>query len=117
MTFVTDSFLHELKVGGNFEMYLQPIHYSRDSFYKKAKIYTYKNFIYLVSYETIVAYIEKTENNEEFATVLGYHSQTTNRHVNEFLKQYRFIDKSIPKKAYDNTDVLMFKKGAKNLCN
>lgn len=117
MTFVTDSFLNELKVEGAFEKYLQPIHDSRDSFHKKAKIYTYKNFIYLVSYETIVAYIEKTENNEEFATVLGYYSSTTSRHVNEFLRQYGFIDKNIPKKAYNNTDGLMFKKGAKNLCN
>ena len=116
MTFVTDSFLNELKVEGTFETYLQPIHDLRDSFYKKAKIYTYKNFIYLVSYETIVAYIEKTENNEEFATVLGYHSQTTCRHVNEFLKQNGFIDKNIPKKYYDS-DMLIFKKGETNLCN
>lgn len=65
----------------------------------------------------IVAYIEKTENNEEFATVLGYYSSTTSRHVNEFLKQYGFIDKNISKKAYDNTEVLVFKKGVKSLCN
>ena len=117
MAFVTDSFLYELKTEGDFEKYLQPVHDSRDSFYKKAKIYTYKNFIYLVSYETIVAYIEKTENNEEFAIVLGYYSSTTSRHINEFLKQYGFIYKNIPKKDYDNTDVLMFKKGVKSLCN
>lgn len=116
MSIVTDSFLNELKGEGTFETYLQPIHDLRDSFHKKAKIYTYKNFIYLVSYETIVAYIEKTENNEEFATVLGYYSQTTCRHINEFLKQNGFIDKNIPKKYFDS-DMLIFKKGATNLCN
>ena len=117
MAFVTDSFLYELKENGTFIDYLEPMFNTRDSFYKKAKIYEYKNFIYLVSYETIVAYIEKTENNEEFATVLGYYSQTTCRHVNEFLKQNGFIKKNIVKKDYENTDCLMFKKGVTNLCN
>ena len=116
MAFVTDSFLNELKTEGDFEKYLQPINDTRDSFYKKAKIYTYKNFIYLVSYDTIVAYIENNGSDGEFATVLGYYSSTTSRHVNEFLKQYGFIDKNIPKKYYDS-DMLIFKKGAKSLCN
>lgn len=115
MSIVTD-FLFELKQNGTFIGYLEPIFDTRNSFYKKAKIYGYKNFICLMSYETMVAYIEKTENNEEFATVLGYYSQTTCRHVNEFLKQNGFINKNIPKKYYDS-DMLMFKKGATNLCN
>lgn len=75
----------------NFEEYLQARFDSRKDFYKKARIYKKydkirkANIIYLVSYETIVAIIE---NNKPI--VFGWYSQTTARHINEFLKQNGF---------------------------
>lgn len=105
MSCISDSFLNELKEKGEFVQYLQPIYDTKDSFYKKAKIYSYNNYIYLISYDTIVAYIE----NNEFASVLGYYSLTTGRHVNEFLKQNGF--KSLKKKDFENTELILLKKG------
>ena len=110
MSLICDSFLNKLKEKGEFVQYLQPIYDTRDSFYKKASIYTYNNFIYLVSYDTIVAYIE----NNEFATILGYYSLTTSRHINEFLKQNGFSP--LKKKDYEKTDMILLKKGDKKIC-
>ena len=58
---------------------------SRASFYKKAYIIYYKNNIYLQSYNTVVAMIENDNVH-----VFGWYSQTTARHINEFLKQFGF---------------------------
>ena len=55
---------------------------ARNSFYKKAHTIEYNGALYLQSYDTIVA---KIENGE--AVVNGWYSQTTARHINEFLKQ------------------------------
>lgn len=115
MSLICDSFLNELKEKGEFVQYLQPIHDTRDSFYKKAKIYSYNNYIYLISYETIVAYIEDCKNEGVFATILGYYSQTTSRHINEFLKQNGF--KSLKKKDFENTELILLKKGDNLVCN
>lgn len=68
---------------------------SRASFYKKAFIIHYDNKIYLQSYDTIVAIIENDN-----AYVLGWYSQTTARHINEFLKQFNF--KTMTKKEFEN---------------
>lgn len=58
---------------------------SRASFYKKAYVISYKNKYYLLSYDTIVAEVEKDGNNyKEY----GKYSQTTSRHQKEFKKQY-----------------------------
>ena len=70
---------------------------SRKSFYGKAKIYELDGILYLVSYETIVAKI-----HENYAQIFGYYSQTTWRHINEFLYQHDFYKMS--KKDFDKLD-------------
>lgn len=70
---------------GEFLYYLQADYDARASFYKKAKVIKYNNAIYLQSYNTIVA---KIENGE--VIVNGWYSQTTARHINEFLYQNGF---------------------------
>lgn len=67
---------------------------SRASFYGKAEIIEYNNILYLKSYDTIVA---KIENGK--AVVNGWYSQTTARHINEFLKQNDF--KAMSKKEME----------------
>ncbi len=65
---------------------LETIHDSRNSFYGKARVREDENGrITLISYNTEVAYIE---NGEAF--VLSQWSQTTTRHIKEFLKQNGF---------------------------
>ena len=68
-----------------------------DGFYNKALMYknvdNNKNLI-LVSYNTIVAEI----NGEEFI-VYGYYSQTTAKHINEFLNY--FLIKGMSKKEIE----------------
>lgn len=70
---------------GEFVEYLQARYDSRADFYKKAKIISYNGATYLQSYNTIVA---KIENGK--AIVNGWYSQTTARHINEFLYQNGF---------------------------
>lgn len=85
----------------HFVNYLQARYDSRNSFYKKARIFEKydkirkTDVIYLVSYDTIVAIIE---NNRPI--VFGWYSQTTARHINEFLKQNGF--KSMTKKEMES---------------
>lgn len=74
-----------VKMQGDFVKYLEARFDSCLSFYKKAKILKYNNVLYLQSYDTIVA---KVENGK--AVVNGWYSQTTARHINEFLKQNGF---------------------------
>lgn len=74
-----------VKTYGNFVEYLQSKYDSRKDFYKKAIIKEYNGIIYLQSYNTIVA---KIENGK--AVVNGWYSQTTSRHINEFLLQNGF---------------------------
>ena len=58
---------------------------ARKSFYGKAYTYEEDNRTYLVSYESRVGYIEDGKFYElEYAP----HSQTTNRHIKEFKKQF-----------------------------
>lgn len=76
---------YDVKECGEFVEYLYPRFDSRDSFYKKAKVLEYNGAIYLQSYDTIVA---KIENGN--AIVNGWYSQTTARHINEFLRQNGF---------------------------
>lgn len=61
-------------------------HDSRNSFYGKARVRYENNRIELVSYQTMVAYIEGA-----VAVVLGTHSTTTLRHIKEFLLQNGFV--------------------------
>lgn len=77
----------------NFEGYLLPKYDTRKSFYNKAEIYKKydeiqkANMLYLKSYDTIVAVINLDTN---VPCVFGYYSQTTARHINEFLLQNGF---------------------------
>ena len=67
-----------------FELY--PQYDKRQSFYGKATVIEddYNN-IFLKSYDTIVAEIRDGK-----VKVNGWYSQTTGRHINEFLQQYGF---------------------------
>lgn len=73
---------------------LQPQYDSRKSFYKKANVYRDdKGHILLMSYSTIVAEITDgiaTEDGRPTVKVNGYYSQTTARHINDFLLQHGF---------------------------
>lgn len=64
---------------------LDPRFDSRKSFYGKATEIYYDGKIELQSYSTIVAYIKDGK-----AVVTGWYSQTTSRHIKEFLKQHGF---------------------------
>lgn len=73
---------------------LEP-HYDRaKSFYKKANVYrNAQGKILLMSYSTIVAEIVDeavSTTGERQAKVFGWYSNTTARHINEFLQQYGF---------------------------
>lgn len=73
---------------------LQP-HYDRaKSFYKKANVYrNAQGKILLMSYTTIVAEIVDeavSPTGQRQANVFGWYSNTTARHINEFLQQYGF---------------------------
>lgn len=73
---------YEVKENGTSLGYLFPQYDSRKSFYKKAKVLSYNGEIYLQSYDTIVA---KCSNDE--VIINGWYSETTARHINEFLRQ------------------------------
>lgn len=77
-------FLHEL----------QPKFDRAKSFYKKANVYrNNQGQILLMSYTTVVAEINDaitTDTNKPTARVNGWYSNTTARHINEFLQQYGF---------------------------
>ena len=64
---------------------LQTIYDDRKSFYGKAQTETIGTQLVLWSYDTKVSYIE---NGKAF--VLGTYSQTTLRHIKEFLRQNCF---------------------------
>lgn len=76
---------YNAKMYGEFLYYLDARYDSRASFYKKAEVLKYNNALYLKSYSTIVA---KIDNGE--VIVNGWYSQTTARHINEFLQQNGF---------------------------
>lgn len=82
---------------------LEPQYDSRKSFYGKAKVYKdNKGHLLLVSYSTIVAEITDgilTEDGRSTVKVNGWYSQTTARHINDFLYQYGF--KTMSKKEME----------------
>lgn len=67
------------------ELVLKAIHDSRNQFYGKAKVRQEGKKRILKSYNTDVAFIEN-----EKVKVKGMFSQTTTRHIKEFLKQQGF---------------------------
>ena len=77
---------------------LQPQLNSQKSFYNKAKVIFYKNGnVALLSYETIVAI--KFGNNDTVALLnKGQYSNTTVRHLNDFLYKIGLITKKQTKR-------------------
>lgn len=78
--------------------YLEPKYSNVKSFYKKAKVYSIDNELYLVSYQTIVAkynmdnnileiYPDCNSSGEYRLFKENTHSQTTLRHIREFMAQ------------------------------
>ena len=65
---------------------LEAIYDSRNSFYGKAKVEVLENRINLYSYGTLVAFIENG-----VAYITGDYTQTTLRHIKEFLLQNGFV--------------------------
>lgn len=82
---ITEQEEYDVKLYGKLIKFLEAIFDDRASFYKKAKVIEHNGIIYLQSYQTIVA---KIENGEVY--VRGWYSQTTARHINEFLLQNGF---------------------------
>ena len=68
-------------------MELCPYYDSAKSFYGKAKVIEIENDVFLMSYNTIVAFFNR---NTKVAKVIGTYSATTLRHIKEFLKQSGF---------------------------
>ena len=86
-----------------FRYEVQPQYDSRKSVYGKAKVYKDdKGHLLLQSYSTIVAEITDgiaTEDGKPTVKVNGWYSNTTARHINEFLYQYGF--KTMTKKEME----------------
>lgn len=68
-------------------MELCPYYDSAQSFYSKAKVIEIENDVFLVSYDTIVAFYNR---ETKIAEVIDTYSATTLRHIKEFLKQSGF---------------------------
>ena len=65
---------------------LEAIYDSKQSFYEKAKVEIDGNRIILYSYGSYVAFIEN-----DVAYITGDYTQTTLRHIKEFLLQNGFV--------------------------
>ena len=78
-------------------MELCPYYDSAQSFYGKAKVFEIENDVFLMSYDTIVAFFNK---NVRTVGVVDTYSATTLRHIKEFLKQNGF--KAESKKQIEN---------------
>ena len=74
---------------------LKPIYDGKKSFYNKAQIKTEDNKTILLSYNTEVCFIKNNKVN-----IKGFYSNTTLRHIKEFLKQNGF--KADSKKQIEN---------------
>ena len=72
-------------------MELCPYYDGRQSFYGKAKVVEIENDVFLVSYDTVVAFYNRTV---KIPRVYDTYSATTLRHIKEFLKQNGFIAES-----------------------
>ena len=68
-------------------MELCPYYDSAQSFYGKAKVFEIENDIFLMSYDTVVAFYNRSA---KIAHVYDTYSATTLRHIKEFLKQNGF---------------------------
>lgn len=89
------------KIERDYEFELDCRYDSRASFYGKARVVKFKDFSsYLVSYSTIVACI--TPDGK--AHVKDSYSQTTTRHVKEYLKQSGFKAENLKQILKDYCD-------------
>lgn len=68
-------------------MELCPYYDSAQSFYGKAKVIEIENDVFLLSYDTIVAFYNR---ETKIAKVVDTYSATTLRHIKEFLRQSGF---------------------------
>ena len=66
-------------------MELEPIYSNVKSFYGKARVLKENGVIKLLSYDTVIAEIKDNKVH-----INGFYSQTSTRHLKEFLKQYGF---------------------------
>lgn len=66
-------------------MDLEPIYSNVKSFYGKARVLKENGVIKLLSYDTVIAEIKDNKVH-----INGFYSQTSTRHLKEFLKQYGF---------------------------
>lgn len=66
-------------------MNLEPVYSNVKSFYGKARIIRENEVIKLLSYDTIIAEIKDNKVH-----INGFYSQTSTRHLKEFLQQYGF---------------------------
>lgn len=84
---------------------LSAIHDSRKSFYGKARVEEDGDETRLISYTTHVATIKNGDDDlgrsERIAEVYGTYSQTTFRHIKEFLKQNGFKADSLKQVVID----------------
>ena len=78
-------------------MELCPYYDSAQSFYGKAKVFEIENDVFLMSYDTIVAFFNR---DTKIVRVMDTYSATTLRHIKEFLKQNGF--KAETKKQIEN---------------
>lgn len=81
---------------------LYPYYDSAQSFYGKAHIFEIENDVFLMSYDTIVAFYNR---DTKIARVMDTYSATTLRHIKEFLKQNGFKAKD---KAQIERDYIKF---------
>ena len=72
-------------------MELCPYYDNRQSFYGKAKVIEIENDVFLVSYDTVVAFYNR---EVKVPKVYDTYSATTLRHIKEFLKQSGFLAES-----------------------
>ena len=82
-------------------MELCPYYDSAKSFYSKAKVFEVDNDVFLVSYDTVVAFFNRKEN---IPRVYDTYSATTLRHIKEFLRQSGF--KAETKKQIENDYII-----------
>ncbi len=66
-------------------MDLKPVYSNVKSFYGKARIIRENGVIKLLSYNTVIAEIKDNKVH-----INGFYSQTSTRHLKEFLQQYGF---------------------------
>lgn len=81
------------------QFYLNAIYDSAKSFYNKAVVVENGNTKTLKSYNTNILTLDTTTNEIVWMTKnINHFTMTTNRHINEFLKQFCGLNESLTKK-------------------